>query len=228
MYRNLIPFFRVLSPSINPRWSGLDHYYTADSVLTDSIGTSDMTLYNGATYGMGIIGNAFSFNGVNQYGKLPDDTFAPTGNFTIRLWVEFTALSGWFCNIGNYSAGQGILFYITGNKIVSIISNAGNDIIGNIPANPTITTGTRHQVVLSHTFGVKSDYYIDGNLIVSFISTKSPAYPSPCPNVFGASGTLTNNCNCLIDEIALLDGELWDATQVTEDYNSGSGLQYPN
>ena len=215
-------------PDTNPLWNGLSHYYNADNNITDLVGSSNMTLANGATYGTGIIGQSFAYDGVNDYSFLADDTFAPTGDFTISMWVNFTSFSGgWFCNIGDYSAGQGILFYVTGNKIVSIISNAGNDIIGNVVGNPTITTGTWHQVVLTYT-ATTVKYYIDGSLIVNRTPTKAPAYPSPCPNVFGASGSLTNNTNGIIDEVALFDGTVWTDAQVTEAYNSGLGKQYTN
>ncbi len=211
----------------NPLWNGISHYYTADNVVTDSVGSADMTLMLGATYGTGIIGNAFSYDGVNDYSFLPNDTFAPTGDFTISMWVKFNSLSGWFCNIGDYSAGKGLLFYITGNKIVSIISNAGNDIVGNVAGNPTITTGTWNHVVLSYSSG-NVKYYTNGVKHVDRLPTQTPAYPSPCPNIFGASGSLTNHCNCLIDEIPLFDGRQWSDAEVTEAYNLGAGKQYPN
>lgn len=228
MYRNLIPFFRVLGTPSNSLWDGLQAYYTADNTPNDVLGTYNGTLVNGAAYGTGKINNGFSFDGVNDYFSLPDDMFTPTTEFTLSIWVKFNTLGGWFCNIGRYSLGKGLMFYITGNKIVSIISNAGNDIIGNVAGNPTITTGTWNHVVLSYSAG-NVKYYTNGVKHVDRAPTQTPAYPSPCPTVFGAANAgTTNHCNCLIDEVALFDGTQWTDAQVTEAYNSGAGLQYPN
>ena len=212
----------------NPLWNGLLAYYTADNTPNDVLGTYNGTLVNGAAYGTGKINNGFSFDGVNDYFSLPDDMFTPTTEFTLSIWVKFNTLGGWFCNIGRYSLGKGLMFYITGNKIVSIISNAGNDIIGNVAGNPTITTGTWNHVVLSYSAG-NVKYYTNGVKHVDRAPTQTPAYPSPCPTVFGAANAgTTNHCNCLIDEVALFDGTQWTDAQVTEAYNSGAGLQYPN
>jgi len=218
----------ILQASGNPLWDGLTAYYTADNTPNDALGTYNGTLVNGATYGTGIINQGFSFDGVNDYFDIGNDTFAPTGDFTISFWVNFNSLSGWFCNIGTYSTNQGILFYIApGNKLISIISNSSNFIIQS-PSMPTVTTGTWYHVVLSYS-STSVKYYIDGFDYAGVTPPYAPAYPTPCPNTFGAAnGGTTNFCNCLMDEIALFDGRQLSDAEVTELYNLGAAKQYPN
>lgn len=209
-------------------WNGLLAYYTGDNTPNDALGTYNGTLVNGTTYDTGIINQGFSFDGVNDYLSLPNDSYTPSGDFTISFWIKLNALSGWYCNIGNYATSQGMMFYVTGNKLICIISNAGNDIIGNVASNPTITTGTWHHVVLSYSAS-KVKYYTDGVKHVDRTPTKTADYPSPCPITFGAAkGGTSNFTNCTIDEIALFDGRQLSDAEITELYNSGSGKQYPN
>ena len=52
------------------------------------------TLVNGAGFGPGNIGQAFQFNGVNQYVSVPQSNAWAFGNgpFTVGLWADFSAI----------------------------------------------------------------------------------------------------------------------------------------
>lgn len=213
---------------VSTLWNDLLAYYTADNTPNDALGNYNGILTNGATYGTGIINQGFSFDGVDDYVSLPNDTFIPSGDFTISFWVKFNTKGGWIMNFGDYSSGKGILFYQNTNRILSIISNDGIDIIGNVVDNPFYTINTWYHIVLTHKTSTNHKYYVNGNLVQTLVSTKNPTYPSPCPNILGAGGSLSANMNGHLDEIALFNGVVLTDEQITELYNSGAGKQYPN
>jgi len=105
----------TIDASIYGVWNG-------DSNANDSVGTNHGTLMNGATFSTGKTGNAFVFDGINDYVRLPDNSMNLTGDFTISAWVYLagggpqtilsneyyngTTMKGWGIYIDNASAGQ--------------------------------------------------------------------------------------------------------------------------
>jgi outer membrane protein assembly factor BamB len=68
--------------------SGLVSWWTADNTAADQTGLNNATLYNGATYAAGEVGQAFSFDGVNDRAQAADSpSLALTGSMTIEGWV---------------------------------------------------------------------------------------------------------------------------------------------
>jgi len=69
---------------------GLTHYWNADGVFADSSGTSNGTPVGGVTFSPGISGQAFHFNGVDQYIDIPDlvafNSHADTDRMTVGGW----------------------------------------------------------------------------------------------------------------------------------------------
>lgn len=63
----------VSSPQPYP--SGLVSWWRAEGNTNDTIGTNHATLNGSVTYALGLVGQAFSFNGTNGYVALPDNLF---------------------------------------------------------------------------------------------------------------------------------------------------------
>jgi len=224
-YYNLIASMVKAEPS-NPLWNDLLAYYTADNTPNDALGTYNGTLVNGATYRTGIINQGFDLDGVNDYVDLGNDNFKLTGDWSISFWVYFDTFSGaWVLNFGNYGVGKGILYYVTSSRLIVIIQNAGNSFVGNGVGNPTLSTGQWYHSVLTHKESTRYDLYLNGVSVDSISTGRNPDYPSPCPCVIGCGGALSNFTNGAIDEIGIWNREL-TASEVTELYNSGAGLQY--
>lgn len=67
-----------------------DFWWTADDTRREIVAGANGELINGATYGPGVVGSAFSFNGNYQNVTVMDDPawdFGPC-DFTISLWVK--------------------------------------------------------------------------------------------------------------------------------------------
>ena len=64
-------------------------WWTANNTAADSVGTNHGTLTSGATYAAGQIGQAFTFDGVNDRVQVADSpSLALTHSMTIEGWVK--------------------------------------------------------------------------------------------------------------------------------------------
>ncbi len=70
--------------------SGTVSWWGGDNNALDMIGGNNGTLINGTTYASGIVGQAFSFDGVNDYVSIPDADFRSNAACTMAFWVQTT------------------------------------------------------------------------------------------------------------------------------------------
>jgi hypothetical protein len=75
--------------------AGLVAFYSGNGNANDSVSGQNGTLVNGAGFGPGLFGQAFRFNGVNQYVSVPNDSNWSFGAnpFTINLFVNFNSIA---------------------------------------------------------------------------------------------------------------------------------------
>jgi len=74
---------------------GLVAWWSAEGNASDSWGSNNGTLENGASFASGMVGQAFSFDGNQQWMSVPDSQLLNfgTGPFTVSLWVYFNDTS---------------------------------------------------------------------------------------------------------------------------------------
>ncbi len=73
--------------------SGLVSWWPGDGNADDILGVNDGTLY-GATFDLGMVDQAFSFDGVDDYVSAPGANMDDFQQLTIDAWVKFDSLSG--------------------------------------------------------------------------------------------------------------------------------------
>ncbi|MEX2139362.1 MAG: protein kinase [Pirellulales bacterium] len=72
---------------------GLVSHWTADNIAADAKGTNHATLIDGATYATGQIGQALTFDGVDDRVQVPDSpSLAFTESMTIEGWIRIASL----------------------------------------------------------------------------------------------------------------------------------------
>src|SRR5262245_1572545 len=74
--------------------SGLVSWWPGDGTADDIADNNDGTLAGGATFASGRVGQAFSFDGVDDYVLVPDSPnldFNPTSFVTVDAWVFRTS-----------------------------------------------------------------------------------------------------------------------------------------
>ena len=202
----------------------------------DSFDTNHGNLVN-ATYGTGISGNAFQFNGTSAYVSFPQNSFNSvlTGDFTVSLWVYLTSVSGSQtinCNMSSPSANvwNGWELRMVGSSpIFKMWNNAATslDLTGS-----SLSINTWYNIVLTRKYGSGSKIYINSVLSNSNTNTSNPSvngtfYPSigilryqaTLNGLYLANGSKVDTFNIWKKEIS--------ADEVTQLYNSGTGAQYP-
>jgi hypothetical protein len=227
----------ILQASGNPLWNDLLAYYTADNTPNDALGNYNGTLTNGATYGTGIINNGFSFDGVNDYVDLGNNLdFDGSTPFSFSGWIKLNS-SKQQCFIskeGGSSAYVGYIAQIESTNEVSLYlgSNFSTGDWLQVTSNDTLTTSTYHMITITYDGSKNASnikIYIDGVSSTLTINRNT------------LTGSISNSINCnigaaissgagryfngIIDEVGIWNREL-TASEVTEIYNSGAGLQY--
>jgi hypothetical protein len=76
------------SPSCTPIPDGLVSWWTGDGTANDLLGVNNGVLQNGASYGVGKVGHAFSFDGIDDYVRIPtSSSLNPSGSFSVEAWI---------------------------------------------------------------------------------------------------------------------------------------------
>ncbi|MEX2204502.1 MAG: LamG domain-containing protein [Actinomycetota bacterium] len=78
-------------PQCAPNPADLTHWWPGNGTGADLVGAIPATLHGDATFGPGLVGQAFMLDGVGDFVSVPDDSTLDfgTGDFTIALWVKF-------------------------------------------------------------------------------------------------------------------------------------------
>lgn len=85
--------YSQLTPKCTPPPSGIVSWYSADYNANDTFGTNHGAISGGPAFASGKVGQAFSFNGINQFVTVPDSANMQPIAFTIEGWVNFSSLS---------------------------------------------------------------------------------------------------------------------------------------
>src|SRR5205823_5660715 len=77
-----------------PAPSGLVSWWPADRDTLDIVSGNNGTLQNGATFAPGMVAQAFSVDGVDDYVQFGDILGGLNGGFTLDAWIQTTAIVG--------------------------------------------------------------------------------------------------------------------------------------
>ena len=217
----------TLDSSIYGAWNG-------ENNANDSVGTNHGTLMNGCTFTTGKLGNAFTFDGVNDYIEFPSNTMNLTGDFTISFWVNLSSLTGhqfFISNVVNQSSlyrGFAIVKNNTTNLINVQFYNSNSSV--DVFSSSAMVANTWYNIVLTRKSGVSTKLYVNGVLSGSNTSTMDPNYyTSQACQIGGYNNTAspaTYFTNGNIDSLTTWNKAI-SQDEVTQLYNLGTGTQYP-
>jgi hypothetical protein len=195
--------------------TNLVSYYKFDNNGTDSHGSNDATI-NGATYDAGIINNAISFDGSNDYADINGVTLTATSNKTFNHWIDTTDTAAYILD-SNDSGDRFILGIESGVykhyddaswKSTGISPSAGLQMLSWVFSNS----------------GATLDFYVN-----AVHQTTITVNPQPV-KINTALGSDSNGTSTFlqgdIDEMGIFN-EALSQSDLTALYNSGSGLAYP-
>lgn len=135
---------------------------------------------NGATFAPGKVGQAFSFDGVDDYVRVPDSAAWPAGsaNFSINLWVNFNAVRagghrsvpniflvqneahGFFDKWFFYLADEGLYLHLSGPV-------SGEVFIGPVAFTPV--PGAWYHLAVTRSGNIYS-FYVNGQSLWSVVN----------------------------------------------------------
>jgi Concanavalin A-like lectin/glucanases superfamily/Immunoglobulin domain/Immunoglobulin I-set domain len=209
--------------------AGIVGWWQGEGNALDSASTNHGTLINGVGFTNGLVGQAFSFNGINQYVDVPNSaSLNPTNSVTLEAWInpaQFPPSSpiikkagqgpggpdGYTLELGNSS---GVLFgvYVNGAWVDTVAAL--------VPLNQW-----------THVAGV-----YDGTNLYAYVNGKLAAGPVHAPGTIAPSGNDLNighdasnpsrYFNGLIDEATVYSSAL-SAAQILAIYNANYAGKCP-
>jgi hypothetical protein len=213
---------------VNPQ-PGLVSWWPGDGNASDIVAGNHGAPQNGTTFVSGKVGQAFSFDGLNDYVSIPDNpTLTPPSNsVTLDAWIKPNTVSGPRAIVTKYSPPLDVswdLIVLDGGRIRFDVYQSGAADIGRgyDTVNPVISAGVWQHVAA--TFDVATQavrIYVDGvevPAILSFGQGQPPVTSirdSNSPVRIGAlqdgNSNITYFWNGLIDEVDLFDRALTSA-----------------
>jgi hypothetical protein len=218
---------------------GLIGWWPADGNARDIAGTNNAILQGGATANAaGMVAQAFSFDGTNNYVQIPDSpTLRPT-NFTIETWVRFSSLNS--AGSGGSPPGEQYIVFkqntrsgnfegyslnktrISGGDVFSLIVCSASGQLAEVQSATLITTGAWY-----HVAGVRgsnfTQIYVNGQLERQTNVTFAQNYGT-LPLYFGTSGQSywDHKLKGTLDEVSLYSRAL-STNEIAALYTAGSG-----
>ncbi|MBI5631874.1 MAG: carboxypeptidase regulatory-like domain-containing protein [Nitrospirae bacterium] len=205
-----------------PPPSGMVSWWRAEDNALDFIGANDGTLMNGATYAVGMVNEAFSFDGVNDYvqiGARPD--LVMTNTLTVDAWIYPTGPGS--------SIHGGIIVNKEGEYEMARYPDGTIQwaFANTVPGWTWINTGyvaPQNQwthIALVYDAGTVSTY-ANGNLVHTYIGAGSIGDVQPAENDFRIGGRQVGDqfFRGLIDEVEIFNRAL-SGNEIAAIFNAG-------
>ena len=206
--------------------SGLVGYWQAEGNANDSAGSNHGIENGGVAYASGKVGQAFSFDGLNDFVSVSSPSGIPIGNstYTISAWIRpdtfgTFGIVGW----GNYgNTNQVNAFRLTASGLVNYWWS--NDLYASAP---DLTDGNFHHVAAMFD-GTTRSIFVDGNLVTSDTpvghnvpNASNFRIGSTCPLCGG------EHFDGLIDEVAIYNRAL-SQTEIQSIVNEANAVPEPS
>ena len=210
-------------PSVAPP-SGLVSWWKGENNANDQLGVSNGTLMNGAIFAPGKVGQAFSFNGINQYVEVSNSALWNFGsnNFSLNFWVNFDGADSFFLghDNGGYTNNKWI-FYLSGGKLSFHINGPYSVEIGQFPY--AFAPGQWYHLAVTRS---GSTYTIFANGAPLGTASDNRAIPdATAPLTIGQSEGI-HFVHGVMDEIGIFNRAL-TADEIATIYNAGSSGMTP-
>jgi hypothetical protein len=215
---------------------GLVSWWTGDGNALDGFNVNDGILHGGLEFTPGLVGQAFNFDGVNDYVSLTASSSLNVGTsngFTFECWVKPNSVeSPQF--IAEWNGGGGAIgvhfmhsYAGSGALYANLVDVSGNNhIIASAPG--LLSTGVFHHVAVTYdkTSGT-ANLFCDGMPVASVSMggfAPQTGYPLYLGTRFSGSGTGSYLIG-LLDEASLYNRAL-SAAEILSIFNAGSTGKY--
>ena len=213
----------ALSPSCISPPPSLVSWWPGDGNVDDAVDGNDGTLQNGATFAAGKVGQALSFDGLDDYVSVPDSSsLRITGPVTIDLWVNPNTNN----NQGPLVFKQRTIFEDGTLKAYEVGVSGGNlywqigdgTVWTTLPYGISWVAGTWHHIAVTWdgTTGPGSmKIYQDGTLVASTSAAVTSIQTNAYPLRIGGGGSFhsadVDFFDGLVDEVEIYNRSLTDS-----------------
>ncbi|MBN2136966.1 MAG: lamin tail domain-containing protein [Sedimentisphaerales bacterium] len=106
---------------------GLESHWCFDGSAMDSVGTNNGTLYGGAGWASGKVGDALSLDGSGDYVGASATDALKGSSVTVSMWIRVTGLTGYWNPVltQHDATGDGYYFYVFNNKPAFSVMTGG-------------------------------------------------------------------------------------------------------
>jgi hypothetical protein len=199
------------------------------TIAFDSSGSgNDGILVNGPTWTTGKVGNALSFDGIDDYIQISNFALAPTSGFTMESWVKLNGpnvLNTYQFFIGDSTANYRLGVDPSFNPFINF-GDRNDRWYSGFAFTPNVwyhyvLVGSKNPDGTLH-----ADVYVNGNLLFSANTYSTSFYSSPLTMFIGRADSKNYVVNSLIDEVAIYNRAL-TAEEIADHYQKGlNGLPY--
>jgi hypothetical protein len=212
-------------PPCFPAPSGIVGWWPANGTTVDIVGGDNGTLEYGATFGPGEVGQAFSFNGDNQFVEIPATPALEPQSVTLECWFnDSNPASGG--NLISKPVGSGDLdsyqIWLENGNLNGLVCNAGTE--GPILSYAfTPSSGVWYHAAYTFDSGTRSQtLYLNGSEVASGTANLQIGYDANAVLIGidsdNDSGVLPFTGS--IDEVSIYNRAL-TATEIAGIYNAG-------
>jgi uncharacterized repeat protein (TIGR02543 family) len=197
--------------------SGMVSWWGGDNTALDIMGVNNGTLKNGATFSpSGMVGQAFSFDGVDDYVQVDDSaTLRITNQITIDAWIKPSSLGGRVVDKILAGGGNGYLLDTYGSRIRFIVDSMS------VNGGTSLTPGVWTHIAATYD-GSSLKVYLNGVLDGTFTPASPPAIPTNnLPLRIGADSNGSSLFTGLIDEVEIFNRAL-SVGEISALHNAGS------
>lgn len=202
--------------------SGIVSWWGGDNNALDIVGENHGTLVNGTDYSTGMVGQCFSFDGVDDYISVPSDpSIDPTTEATLEAWVYFNQLPSAAGHIMEIMAKSGF------NTDLDILANTNDRVyfyVGagvNVASNTVIQAGQWYHIACVYKAADRLEIFIDG-LLDNSITISVTRGTNSNPFTLGAAAQWPGRyLSGLLDEAAIYNRAM-SADEIAAICNAGS------
>ena len=201
--------------------SGLVGWWPGAGNANDIIGTNNGTLQNGTMFAAGKVGQAFSFDGTNDFVEVPSSAgLSITGPITVEAWIQRSATTPQSIveKYGTNQGGYGLR--VMSNGRLQFFTIGDNETSDAVTGGSTLFVGTWYHVA-GVWDGTALRVYVNGGLNVISSSTLSPGAGSSSLKIGARGHDAGTPFAGLIDEVAVFNRAL-TAAEIQAIYNAGS------
>lgn len=215
-------------------------WWPGDGDANDIAGGNNGTLVNGATFAPGIVGQGFSFDGVNDFVQVAQNAFDGLTDLTVDAWVKFDVLDSPDSDAQTIISAlqSGVAHYWTLLKTddntldLSFLTAEGNCNLNFVSQVFPFQTDRFYHIAATKAGGVVT-LYVDGDEIISQTTSCTGAISANTgTTLIGAQDPISGSSvqrplDGIIDELEIFNRAL-SASEVQDIFNSGSAGKCKN